>query len=463
MNKIVSAFKGFFKVIYRIIDKIIVTPISTIIYKINRKFSGISIFDKILNRPNVLLFVSLGFAVLLFYLVDTKATMFVRNEAEILTNQPIKVINSGDYVIEGIPDSVDITLIGKKSDLYLARQLGDNEVVVDLTDYQPSNNPVRVKMTYNKPIKNLEYKIDPTYVTVTIKKKVDSNMTITYDLLNQDSLDVKLSVQKVELSKNDVVVRGAQDTLDSIANVKALVDLSRSDLNKAGTYKFEYSEIKFIAYDSDGEVVDNVEIISSNITATVVLDSYSKKVPVKITTKGKLVDGRAISSISINGTDSSRFELEIYGDKSIIDKIDNIPVIIDIDGQGKTNSKTSNVTISKPSGVRYVSDDNISVVFNYADAIHKTITVTNIVPRNLPNGLKANLASLEDESVEVQVVGVESVVEQLTSGSDIVAYVDLTGAKVGTISVDVKFEGPDSRLQYIPSKKVNIIISNEEK
>ena len=92
MSKIVSAFKGLFKAIYIVIDKIIVTPISTIIYKIKRKFNMENRFDKLLNRPNVLLFVSLAFAVLLFYFVDSKATMLVVNDAEILTNQPVRVV-----------------------------------------------------------------------------------------------------------------------------------------------------------------------------------------------------------------------------------------------------------------------------------------------------------------------------------------------------------------------------------
>jgi len=462
MNKIVSAFVGFFKLIYRIIDKIIVTPISTVVYKIGRRFSKENRLDKILNRPNVLLFVSLGFAVLLFYLVDVKATMFVQSDAEILTNQPVKVIyNSSAYVVEGVPDSVDITLIGKKSELYLARQLGDNEVIVDLTDYQATDTPIRVKMTYNKPISNMQYKIDPTYATVTIKKKVSGTKTISYDLLNQDSLDAKLSVQSVELTKTEVVVRGSQDTLDKVANIKALINLDKPELNKAGTYNID--DLKLVAYDTDGKLVDNVEIVATNISAKVVLESYSKKVPVKIVTTGELVDGKAISAITINDVDFSKFEISIYGDKSVIDKIDSVPVNIDINGQGKNGSKTANVTISKPSGVRYISDENIKVVLNFEEAKQRTIIISEIIPRYLPSGLVANLLSRDDESVEVQVIGVESVIDQLGTNPQIVAYVDLTGYSVGTYPVDVKVEGPDSRLQYVVTKKVNVVISSQEK
>ena len=172
--------------------------------------------------------------------VHFKMDALTNNDAEFLTNIPVKVIyNSSAYVVEGIPETVSMTLIGNKSELYLARQLGDNEVVVDLTEYQASDKSVEVKLTYNKPIKKLEYQISPEYVTVNLKEKVCDNKTVTYDLLNQDELDVRLSVKSVELSKSDVIVRGSQETIDSIASIKALIDLDNDDFTKAGTYTLD--------------------------------------------------------------------------------------------------------------------------------------------------------------------------------------------------------------------------------
>ncbi len=462
MNNIIKALKNIGEKVYVFIDKIIVTPISTLIFKIQNKLGKESKLEKILNRPNFLLFLSLGFAFLLFYLVDSKASLLVSTDAEILTNQPVRVIyNSSAYVIEGVPESVDITLIGKKSELYLARQLGDNEVVVDLSDYGASDTPVKVKMTYNKTIDSLDYKIDPTYVTVTIKKKVSDTKTITYDLLNQDSLDEKLSVKHVELSKSEVVVRGSQDTLDKIATIKALINLDNDEFTKAGTYSVD--NLTLVAYGSDGHIIDNVEIVATSITAEVQLDSFSKKVPVKVIAIGELVSGKAISSITINGVNSTQYETTIYGDEETLEGIDSVPVTIDINGQGNNGSKTSIATISKPSGVRSISDSSVTVVLNFAEAAQKTITLNRVLPRHVPNGLTANLVSVEERFISVQVVGVQSVLDEIGDNpSDIEAYVDLTGYNTpGTYSVKVQVEGNDSRLQYIVTKDVNIIISRE--
>ena len=459
-NKVIKAFKNLGKKLYKLVDKIIVTPISTLIFKIQKKLGKNNKLDKILNRPNMLLYISLLFAIFLFLLVDSKATSFVSNDAEFLTNIPVNIVyNSSAYVIEGVPQTVDMTLIGKKSQLYLARQLGDNEVVVDLTDYQASDSPVRVKLTYNKPINNLDYKIDPSYVTVTIKEKVSDNKTVDYDLLNQDDLDPKLSVKSVELSKTDVIVRGSQDTIDSIATIKALIDLNNDDFTKAGTYTID--KLKLIAYGDDGKIVDNVEIVATNISAKVQLDSYSKRVPVKVQTTGELVSGKAIASITINGVNANDFETTIYGDEAALENISYITASIDVDGQGNNGSKTSKVTFSKPAGVRSISDESVSIVLNFGEAKQKTVTINGIRVTNVPNGLVANLVNVNDFSIDVQVIGVESVIQELDpESSGIYAYVDLSGLGVGTYSVDVKIEGEDSRLDYLVTKSVDVVLSD---
>lgn len=461
MSKIAKFFKKIGSAIYQFVDKFIVTPISTVVYKIQSKLGKNSKLEKILNRPHILLYLSLIFAIILFYLVDSKAIMITSTDVDMLTEQPVRVIyNNSAYVIEGIPETVDITLMGKKSELYLARQLGDNEVVVDLTDYQESDKPVQVKITYNKPIDNLKYKIDPSYVTVTIRKKVNAIKTIGYDLLNQDSLDEKLSVKDVNLTKTEVVVRGAQETLDKIASIKALIDLNDPQFNKKGNYTVD--NLNLVAYSNDGEKINNVEIVATNISAKIELDSFSKNVPVKVITKGKLVDGKAISSIKINEQDASAFEMTIYGDEESLSNITSVPITIDINEQGNNGSKMLNVIVPKPAGIRALSEETISVVLNFDEAKQRTITLSEIVYRNVASDLVANSTSAA--TVDVQVIGVEEALNDLEANLDrITAYIDLEEYdETGNYSVPVKIEDIDSRVQFIVTKNINVILSKKK-
>ena len=184
MRKVLNVFVAFFKLIYAGIDKIIVTPISRLVYRINKRLKGSNNkLDKILNRPNILIYLSLIFAVVIFVLVDQKVINLVQTEAEILSDQKVVAeYNKEAYVVEGIPDTVDVTLIGRKSDLYLAKQLGDHEVKLDLTKYGVGEH--KVKLTYNQTVDSLSYKLDPSTVLVVIKEKISTLKTISYDLLN---------------------------------------------------------------------------------------------------------------------------------------------------------------------------------------------------------------------------------------------------------------------------------------
>ena len=176
----------------------------------------------------------------------------VENEAEILANEPVTVVyNKEAYVVEGLVDQVDIILTGRKSALYLAKQLGEHEVVLDLSDYEASDTPVRVPLSYNQTVDNISYKLDPAYVTVTIKKKISEKRNISYELLNEDKLNEKFSVSDVTLDQTEVVVKGSQDALDQIATVKALIDLSDSKYSEAITYE-----------------IDNLPLVTEGVTET---------------------------------------------------------------------------------------------------------------------------------------------------------------------------------------------------
>jgi len=459
MSKMFKPIVSLLKGLYSVLDKVIVTPISKIVYKLGKLLNkNNGKLEKFLNKSSTLLYLSLVLALIFFFLINSKVISFVENEAEIITNQPVKVeYNKEAYVIEDLPSTVDITLIGRKSDLYLAKQLGENEVVLDLTDYEPRNEPYRVKLTYNQTINTLSYKLDPTYVYVTIKKKVAAVKSIDYDVINQDKLNEinpQLSVSKVELNQSEVVVKGSQDTLDKIASVKALVDLNNPKFTQANTYELE--NLPIVAYDENGNILSNVEVVPETIAGVVTFSSYSKDVPVRVLTTGDLVAGKAISSLSING--KSDFNVKIYGEQSIVDKITEVPVTIDVTDQGNNGAKTYNVTIAKPTGVRYMSETSASIVVNFGEAKQKTIEISTIDPRNVPSGMAVNAKTKEDRKVEVQVIGVQSVIDSISQG-DIKAYIDLTGFTAGEHTVPVQIEGNDSRAQYIVSSSINIVLT----
>ena len=445
-----------FKRIYKFIDKKIIVPISRAVYYFNKKYKkNQGKVDKLLNRPNFLIYLSLIIAVILFLLIDSKVISLVETEAEVITNVPVVVkYNEEAYVVEGVPETVDITITGRKSDIYLAKQLGEYEVVLDLSEYSASDKTHKVYFTYSKSINSLTYKLDPSYVQVIIKNKESSVVALSYDLLNINKLDSKLSVKSVSLNKSEVVVKGSDDALARIATVKALIDLEKQDFKEAGTYDID--NIKLIAYDANGTKLNNVEIVPVTTSASIVIDSYSVTVPLSVETTGSLVAGKAIASLLIDG--NSTYSITIYGEKQDIDSITSVPVTINVNELGAETTKTYDVSITKPNGVRDMSDKSVTITATFGDEQQKTIDLNNSIgSKNLAEGLTVNIIS--GQNITAQVKGVTSVIEGIDA-SKVNAYVDLNGLGVGEHEVEVKIDNNNPLVNYVVSSTVKVRISN---
>lgn len=448
MRKLLSMLYSFF-------DKRIITPISRIVYFIKKKLDkSRGWLDKLINKGTFLMYLSLAFAIVVFLLIDYKVLNLVETQYDVITNVPVVVTyNSASYVIEGVPETVDITITGRSSDIYLAKQLADYKVELDLTNYTPSDKAYKVEFKYVKFVDNVSYSLSPSYATVTIKQKISEVKSIAYDILNIDSLAPELSIASVTLSQNEVVVQGSQDVLDQVASVKALIDLSTQTLTKEGSY--DITDVAIVAYDNEGNLMSNVEVVPSTISAEVVLGSYSKTLSLEVNTTGNLIAGKAISSIQINGKDSHT--LTVYGDESQLSQLVSIPVTINIDGLGNETTKSYNLSISKPVGVSYIDGDTVSITVTFADEDQKTLNLDEYVKSiNVEAGLAANI--LPTDGVTVQVKGVTSVIDEITM-DDLVAYADLSGLSKGVHEVDVYIEDNNPLLSFIVSGKIKVEIS----
>lgn len=448
MNKMIKLFVNFFKGIYRIIDKLIVTPISKLIYKFNEMLKNNSgKIEKLLNRPNVLIYVSLISAIAIFLVIDMQVLDLTNQEAEIISGQEVKVVyNQEEYVVEGVPETVDITLIGSKSNLYLAKQIGEHEVLLDLTGY--TIGTYKVKLTYNHSITSVNYKLDPTTVTVKISKKESAIKPLTYDILNEEK-DSKLTINDVELDRSEVIVKGSKESLEKVAKVKALIDLKKAGITEKGEY--DVDSVTLVAYDNEGNKMENIEVVPNKVSAKLKIDSYFVELPVKVVTgEGKLTKGYAISSITNTVT-----KVEVYGEKEVIDSLTYIEAPIDINGL--STDKTFNVNLEKPNGVRYMSETNAKVTITVGPEASKTFEGIAVESINLANDFSVTAATEEDRTIDVIVKGVQSALDNLDP-SQIKAYIDLSGYNTAkSYEVDIKLSIDDPRFTLVSTKqKVNI-------
>ena len=451
MKKIGRGSGRIFRRIGLFFDKFLITPITKLILKVSDLAkNSMKNLDRLSSKKSTLLIVSLLLAFLVFIFIDRSSSVMIDQYAEILYDQPVTaVFNEELYVVEGLPEKVDITLIGQRRHIFLAKQSPSKGVSVDLTGLKPGTHKVTLK--YNQRLKSLDYKLDPSQVNVTIYEKVSENRSLTYDLLHQDKLDTKLYISNVELDRSDVIVKGAQYKLDKVASVKALLDVNTIPTPKAGDNPVK--DIPLVAYDNDGNIVD-VEIVPKVVSANVKITSPSKEIPVRVVPTGKMADGKSIKSI-----ETSISKITVYGDQAAVDDIEQLDVEIDVKGLDK--NKEFNITLSKPRGITELSSKTMTIKVVVDNSSYKEFNNISVTTRNLDSQYKVQAKTDEDRQVTVAVKGSSESLDNLKE-SDITAYIDLKIYGEGTHEVPVQVTGTDLKLSYESKiKKVTVVITKK--
>ena len=442
LKKVIKVIKKFFRGIGNFIDKVFVTPITKLVLRIGEKTDkNTGKFEKWLNKKNTLVFISLFVALFFYGYVNNQASTVIDSAAEVLSNQPVEATyNKEAYVIEGIPDTADVTLIGRTVDLYLAKQLSTGKVTVDLSNLSVGTH--KVDLSYKNSINSVNYKLDPSSITVNVYSKVSATKNITVDVINKDKLNSKLSIQSITLDKEEVIIKGTDDeksihNINNVATVKALVDVG--GIEEAGVNKID--KAKLVAYDKYGNVVD-VEIVPEKVTATINIESYSGTAKIKIIPKGNVAFGKAISSIS-----SSVNEISIYGDQAVVSKYTESYIPIEVDVTGLSDSKSYTVVVPKPEGIREVSEKTITVKVSLGEEKSMEVDDIRIDAINLGPNLKAGAMGENSSKTTVIVKGTQEVLDNIDS-TTIKATVDLSGLGEGEHTVKVNVTGDEVKASY---------------
>lgn len=436
---------------FRFIDKKIIVPITKFFVSIGEKLKlSDKPLEKALSKKSSMIILSLVLAVIVFVIIDRQNTTLLEKNAEVLYDIPLSATyNDEEYVVEGLPETVDITLIGTKANLYLAKQLPTQDVNVDLSDLKPGVHKVSLK--YKQSITSVEYKLDPSEVTVVVNSKKSETRSVESDIVNLNKLDSKLAINNTKLDTDEVIIKGTEDGLAKVSTIKALINVSDMVDPKAGTNTLK--DIPLIAYDENGAKVD-VEMVPSKVTATVEIESPSKTVPLEIEPTGNVIFGKAIKNIT-----SSVQKVTIYGNSKVLDNTNSIKVKIDVNNL-KSN-KDYTVTIKKPAGIREISEKVVTAKVELDDEVTTELSGVKLGVVNLGSNYTAQATSENATEVTVILKGVESIIKNITP-SDVEAYVDLEGLGAGDHEVEIKVKGTDPKVKY-SSKVTKTIIKIAEK
>ena len=461
-KKIKSLFSGVQSVIYFIIkkiDKYIIVPITKLYIYISNMFenNGKRI-EMILSKKQTIVFISMFLSLTLFLLVDSRIIVLVENSAEVLYNQPVTAIyNTENYVIEGLPETVDVTLVGQKSELYFAKQLPTQDITIDLSNLKPGSHTVSLK--YKQSLTSIDYKIDPSEALIVVYEKETQARGITIDLLNEESLDPKLNIKNISLEynneeKNSVTIKGADKTLKTVASVKALIDIEK--LSKQVVGEIILDDVVLVAYDSKGQVVD-VEFDVNELSAKIEIGSDFKEVPIKVVPKGQVALGKAINSFTL-----SEDTVTIYASPEILEKITE--KVVEIDVNGLKDNKSFNLVLDKTDGIKYMDVSTVKVDVQMDEEVIEYIENVTIDYINIPKGFRVIASNEESAKTTVIVRGTKSVIDSLDKAS-ITVYANMSDIKETSNSKEINVEVVSSgelRVSFTPvTTTINVIVSRK--
>lgn len=393
--------------------------------------------DKLLFNQKYGKVVSLALAVALYAMVnlggDDSMSLFTTNKSvTTLNNVAVSTIISDQvYEVSGVPETVNATLVGDPSDISLVNSQGNFQVVADLTDFTEGTH--EVKLLPKNVSERVDVTLDPSVAMVTIKRKTSRRYTLGYDFVNTDKMDKIYTLGTPEFEQGEVVVSASEDTLDEVAFVKALIDVS--DVTKT----FE-TEASIVAYNQQGERVE-VDILPATMKTKVEVTTPSKDVPISVVPVGKVPNGKAIESYQMDAS-----AVTIYGPLDVLESIND--VTIQLPANTLTADKTVTMPIITPSGVTKVSTQRVNITIKLADSKEKVFEKIPVAYKNNKKKFKVAPVDNDDAYANVKVIGAQSVLDSIQS-EDIEVYFDMSKiTKAGTYELTLTAAGKNNLATY---------------
>lgn len=380
--------------------------------------------------------VALILSVLFCFMVssDDNFDLFKANrEVKTLSNLKVSTIVSQQaYEVSGVPESVTVEVIGESSDLQMLNLQDNYQIVADLSGLTEGTHDVTLQAKNFSP--RLEVIIKPSTAVVTIKRKESKRFTLGYDFVNTSKMDSKYALSEPVFEQGEVVVRASTETLNKIAFVKALIDVSNVDAD------FE-TDAEIAAYDQSGNRID-VDIRPTSIKASVKVTTPNKSVPIVLVPIGTMPQGKAIASYKLDSQ-----AVTIYAPEDVLAQIDELPIYIPVNNL--TSDQKVTMPINLPSKVTSASLNKVSIEIKIEDAETKEIEDVAIQYKNAPSAnYDVKAVDGSNGTIKVKVTGAKGQIEDLTK-SDIQVFADFSNVtEPGTYEIPLTIVGSNKLVTY---------------
>lgn len=344
---------------------------------------------------------------------------------DMLNEQVLDDLNQTYKIQDG--DTVSFTVKGKKSVVDRLKK-SDFRVTADVSAMS-NVHAILIKVEPLRYKEQLDIDTGGATVKVVLEDLKNDQIPVIVETKGTPAKGYTVSSQTA--TPNLVSVSGPKSVISQIKQIVVTVDVTgmKKDVSMTKTAQ---------CYDEDGDLVsqDRIQLDTSQIKVKIGL-SKTKTVPFHVKTKGKPAKGYALGSI-----DFQPKEIEITGNEDDLEKVDQIDLTsLDLDGSTKSLEKTIKASdIKLPEGINFVKSvdqiGNIVIRANIEKRKERILTI-DTSQITLINNTKNYDVTFEDETVQVKISGLKSVVDKLMA-KDLNPKINMELYEPGTHTVQLQ-------------------------
>lgn len=339
---------------------------------------------------------------------------------------PVEIIGQdpGLVIISEIPDTVSLTLRAPAS--IWTRMITEKAPVralLDLSGLQSGEHTVPVQIQVGiKPVDVVSY--NPRSVSL----KLEALSTLTYEIkvITRGALPVGYQSEEPQLSETSATVSGAKSRVDQVAEVQAILDLSKvtSDINES---------IVLRPVDANGNLVQQVSVFPEKIilVQSVAQRGGYRNVVVKAVTKGQVKLGYRLTSISVFPPTVTVFS----SDSAAVDALPGFVETASLDLTGLQDDFESSLDLLLPESLQVIGDQQVLVKVGI-EPVQSSLALSDVLVE--ATGLASNLTvNILPEKVNIIISGPVPLLEKVIA-RDVRVLIDLTGLLPGKYTLEPK-------------------------
>lgn len=368
-----------------------------------------SIIDRLFFSSRYSALFSLLLACLAYFVATYDSYNTTLTSSKVLSGVSINTrYNSETFELSGVPSACEIIVTGEAANVNNAAAR-KGYCQLDLEGYTEGTHTIKLTTVgYGDSVNTI---VSPSEVTVTLKKKTTKQFDLSYDFINQNAMDSRFILGTPTFAQGiKINIRASQDTLNSIALVKALIDCS-------GVTGDFIANAPLVAYDSNGQAV-NAEIVPASIEVSVTVSSPSKEVAIKLKPVGQAPSGLAIDAVTITDHQTTT----IYGPQNVINSIGEVYVNFDMSTVTENADLEMMLPVTLPNGVR--ASDVTVVNVKVALATIESAIIEEVPLNAINNTNNLGISEIDFRNVNVTVSGSGNNISQI-SADDIMVYFEM--------------------------------------